>query len=247
MISSSMPAIACPPPRTTRYSLALGHLARLVSGREHHRHHVARRRLLRHRRPGRALIAQLLDLLAARCRRSPTTPVRVHAEALRCARASTSGRTSTWSSNVSGWPSSNLTSWTCGCEATFRFSRSITSLIRFLKQRLERLLPDGVVEALAHHRRGRLAWPETGEPDRRRVPFRGALLGLLHGVGWYRDFEEPFDAVALLGRDLDVHRPRNLNGDTSAPAKKGKGWSAERPTPLVSIDLRDYYRPSGNM
>ena len=78
-------------------------------------------------------------------------------------------------------------------------------LERFLHQRLDDLLPNRVLEALLDHGRRRLARAEPGQAHARRVPPRGLVLGVAHGLDGHANLDQALEAVSLLRRDLDVH------------------------------------------
>ena len=79
-------------------------------------------------------------------------------------------------------------------------------LVRFLDERFDRFLANGVAEALADHGRRRLAWPEARQARGRGVATDRLFFGLSHHVGWHFDLQQSFDAVRLLFSDLEVHQ-----------------------------------------
>ena len=90
-------------------------------------------------------------------------------------------------------------------------------LVRFLDERLERLLPDRVAEFLANHRRRRLPGPEAGQPHRRGVPPRGFVLGVLHGFDRNRDLDVALDSFGRARGKLDFHVRNITDGESRVP------------------------------
>src|SRR5689334_12897351 len=77
-----------------------------------------------------------------------------------------------------------------------------------LDQRLDDLLPDGVLEALLDHRRRRLTRPKPRKTDARGVAPRRVVFGVANRFHRNRDLDQAFEAVGLFGGDLNVHRTK---------------------------------------